>query len=343
MTTQPPDNGADLLHWLNQAVQGSEPSAEDKAATASRVAALRHLRQMSSDSPTAYQVVHHLLALIKDEPSPEIVQEALLTLSYLKAFSAYPLLVDIAMGANIAVFEPALADTLKPDMLIRIRSIAIRQLGLLGNEQAVTSLMAILNERHLNYRLRLEAAEALGRLGDCNAVAPLIQLTRDDRESSLYLKESAIKALGMLGDIRALEPLLELFEARKGVKQKFQFIFEHALEAIRQIAQPHDERALATVIKTLGDGAPSIRLVAVEALGDLGDVDHIELLEARLFDSNMDVAHAALAGIYKLGGSAAVFRQLVNDNLPNFLREEIERFMADGLLDGDDADEDHIR
>jgi HEAT repeat protein len=306
-----------------------------------RLKALRQLRHCAEvDSPATYRVVHDLLALIKQDPDPDIVHEALQTVACLKAFGAYALLLDIALGANIAVFEPALAQAHSPDKLIRIRGIAIRQLGLLGNTHAIASLMAILNERNLNYRLRLEAAEALGRLGDGKAVNPLILVAKDDRESSLYLKESAIKALGMLGDIRALDPLLEMFEARKGVKQKFQFIMEQALEAIRQIAQPHDERVLATLIKALSDSAPSIRLVAVEALGDLGDEPHIELLEGCLFDSDMEVAHAALAGIYKLGGATAVFKQLVNDNLPRFLRDEIERFAADGLLEPDDCDDD---
>ncbi|MFN7310649.1 MAG: HEAT repeat domain-containing protein, partial [Vampirovibrionales bacterium] len=59
----------------------------------------------------------------------------------------------------------------------------------------------MLNDHQANYRVRLEAAESLGRLKNPNAVNPLLRVLKDDQESSMYLQESAVKALGLLGDI----------------------------------------------------------------------------------------------------------------------------------------------
>jgi HEAT repeat protein len=54
--------------------------------------------------------------------------------------------------------------------------------------------------------IRLEAARALGELGDARAVDPLIQILDPDMQK--FMREAAAKALGEIGDIRAIEPLL---------------------------------------------------------------------------------------------------------------------------------------
>jgi HEAT repeat protein len=187
--------------------------------------------------------------------------------------------------------------------------------------------MSILGNQKENYRLRLSAAESLGRLGDTQALNPLINIVQDDQESSQYLKESAIKALGMLGDIRALDPLLEMFESQKGLKNKFNFLKEQIIEAIGRLGSNHN-RAQKALFDALEDEAPSIRLAAIESLTEIGDDESVEMIKHRLFDSDDDVAVAAVAALYQLGGETMIRDILeTQENLPQFIRQELESYV----------------
>jgi HEAT repeat protein len=317
-----PSMVAPLLQQLREVLQ-AQPVNEAEALNLLKQ--LKHTPQGSA----WLCVVDSLPSLARNTAHPSILHEALATLAYLKAQSAYSLFAEVAIGsAIVAAFVQPAPTPSHAERLTRCRVQAIRQLGLLGNAQAMQPLMTLLNDRTLNYRLRLEAAEALGRLGDHQAIDSLLSIARDDKEPSLYLRESAVKALGMLGDIRALDPLLELFEAKRGVKQKFAFVMEQLVSAIHHLATPHDQKVLASLQTALRDASPTLRLSAVEAIGDLGDEHHVPMLQERLFDDNTDVAHAALSAIYKLSGTPGVLRQWQNERLPQFLREEIQLFLV---------------
>lgn len=58
-------------------------------------------------------------------------------------------------------------------------------------------------------RIRRDAAEALGEIGDPRALEPLIAALRD-KDKSLTLV--AAEALGQIGDPRAIEPLISIFK-----------------------------------------------------------------------------------------------------------------------------------
>lgn len=98
-----------------------------------------------------------------------------------------------------------------------VRALAWLDLGKAENGKSFEPLLkALLNEnkdiklsiRVRNLRVQVEAAKALGQLGDLRAVEPLINALQDD----FYLvRASAAWALGELGDNRAVNPLLELY------------------------------------------------------------------------------------------------------------------------------------
>jgi HEAT repeat protein len=237
----------------------------------------------------------------------------------------------------------AYAALLKEEPIVKLRCQAIRLLGIMEAEEATVPLMTLLHDKSTNYRVRLEVAEALGRLQNTKAVNPLIALLKDDKESSLYVKESAVKALGMLGDIRALEPLLDLFEAQQGFRKKTTFLFEQIVTAIGRLGQQNHpqnaarKKALTSLLKALQDTAPSIRLAAVEALSEVGEPTDLPCLTPLLFDENMDVAHATLVAIYKLGDIDALQAILdQEENLPHYLSSEIQEFL---LLEADNNED----
>ena len=60
-----------------------------------------------------------------------------------------------------------------------------------------------------HWRVRRDAAEALGRIGDASAVACLVAALRDDTSS---VRQAAAEALGQIRDISAAGPLMALLK-----------------------------------------------------------------------------------------------------------------------------------
>ena len=305
------------INALIGTIEADPPEAQDV-----RVRAVSSLGTLLSQHPLS-DGIQCLLRCIQREHDPQVILHAISVLSRIKAEDGCMTIVDVLLGHHVVIFDEKLADE---DEMLRLRCGAANALGRLGDNRAIIPLMSVLNDKNENYRLRLAVAESLGRLGDEYAVNPLLDILRDEREKSIYLKESVAKALGMLGDIRAIEPLIEMLESKKGIRDKFNFLKEQIIEAIGRIGRPND-KAADTLMASLKDEAPSIRLAAVEALGVIGDEDAIGSLRQCVLDEDDDVAKAAIYAIYNLGGEEAVRVLLSLENLPQFLRDELESYI----------------
>lgn len=89
------------------------------------------------------------------------------------------------------------------------RRTAVMKLGMLGGDEAVTTLIMIVGNHHEDLIARGRAALMLGKLGDARAVEPLIRaLDAPGYQTPLY----AVQALGMIGDPRAIEPLKRMLQ-----------------------------------------------------------------------------------------------------------------------------------
>jgi|GEM_PF-1859400 len=291
---------------------------------------------------SGYHVLPQLVQILHDSKDVIVSTAIVLDLGKVRALCAEETLMDIALGMRLPLFEEAddYPVLIQQDDVVRLRCNSIRMLGLLGDDKVIVPLMSLLNDQCANYRLRLESAEALGRLKNERAVSPLIHLLNDKSESSHYLQESAVKALGMLGDIRALDPLLELFESQQGIRRKCGFLIERIIDTVGKLVDNKGldvqrDRAIVKMVDALEDNSPSIRAMAVEALGNIGSDEQAPLFQKALFDEQMEVAHAALASLYQVGGIEALKELLEIDKLPHFLREEILDFL---LLDAEDED-----
>jgi HEAT repeat protein len=271
-------------------------------------------------------VIDDLITCVQQERDDVILTRVIQLLSAAGPV-ALPVITDVLLATHVAIYEGREGkDFVKTEQSTRLRCQAARALGLIGDNRAVVSLMSILNDRDENYRLRLAAAESLGKVGDEYVVKPLIDLLSDEREKSVYLKESVARALGMLGDIRAVEPMIDILESKQGIRDKFNFLKERLIEAIAQIGRP-SRKATHGLLTALTDEAPSIRLAAVEALGTLGDHDCLVDLQQCIFDEDDDVARAAVNAVYSLGGERAVKELLQRENLPQFIRDELEGYI----------------
>ncbi|MFX0169771.1 MAG: HEAT repeat domain-containing protein [Candidatus Hodarchaeota archaeon] len=82
--------------------------------------------------------------------------------------------------------------------------LAAHNLGKLGDRDAVDPLITALEDENLY--VRKAAVEALAVLGDWKAVDPILQRLED---ADLYVRQAAASALGELGEMRAEEFLQE--------------------------------------------------------------------------------------------------------------------------------------
>jgi len=119
------------------------------------------------------------------------------------------------------------------------------------------------------YPLRRNAARALGKLGNQQAVSALIRCLEN---SDYYLREAAAQALEMLGDPSCIPALLRLLSG--GVESAVQ------IPGKPHLAEPYD--------------------AVLEALGTLGATEAIELIQPFVEHPIKRVQYAAARAMYQL-------------------------------------------
>jgi hypothetical protein len=83
-------------------------------------------------------------------------------------------------------------------------------LGMMDYKASAESIRSIVAASNVTYRLRLEAATALGLMGDAEAVSILVKTLKESR--TMCVTSSAVKALGLIGDRSAIMPLRDILE-----------------------------------------------------------------------------------------------------------------------------------
>ena len=142
--------------------------------------------------------------------------------------------------------------------------------------------------------VRMNAVEALVKIGDASAVEPLIAALRN---KEVVVRENAAEALGKIGDARAVEPLIAALGDNDG------WVRVNAAEALGKIG---DARAVEPLIVALGNKDVVVREKAAEALGKIGDARAVEPLIAALEDKTWFVRRNAAEALGKIGGARAV-------------------------------------
>lgn len=193
-------------------------------------------------------------------------------------------------------------DDLKKENFINARVMAAKAIANIKDTSAVTPLLYCLNNKDENYKVRFACADALGRIGDRYAVAPLIDVVKDEEERSVYLRESAASALGMLGDLRAVDPLVSILETKQGIIDKFTFLKERVIEALGKLRLDNNERVFNALKSSLMDESSQIRINAIEALMDSEHPEAYDAIKGCLKDVNDEVKKNALIALYNMVG-----------------------------------------
>lgn len=145
-------------------------------------------------------------------------------------------------------------------------------------------ILALADEDHRtelgDYPLRRNAARALGKIGDRQAVPGLISALDC---TDFFVREAAAQSLGMLGDPIAVPPLMQLLSA--------------GVAATAQVpGRPHAVEPCEAVI---------------EALGSLGATGAVDLIQPFVDQPVAKVQYAALRAMYQLTGDDSYGQRLV--------------------------------
>jgi HEAT repeat protein len=184
-----------------------------------------------------------------------------------------------------------------PSQLFQTQRMALQTLGILKNNKALPTLLEVVQNLSLDYRLRLAAADALGRLGHHEAAPVLQHVASNPDENSIYVKESSIKALGLLGDLHAMTEIAGHLFAYQPSAERLIFLKETLLQSIAQghiHELPESMRVeLQQVLETvLQDASATLRAAATFSISELKLHDFVPVLKKRLLEETPDVAVA---------------------------------------------------
>lgn len=141
-----------------------------------------------------------------------------------------------------------------------IRLEAARALGRLHDPQAVDDLIKVLKDWHV--MVRIAAVEALGAIGDSKAVLPLIGVLTDD--DYIPTRGFAATALKSLGDSRAIEPLIAVLAGADPETPRASDKRGVFLDALANLG---DARAIAPLLKLASDR--EIAAIVIRALSSI--------------------------------------------------------------------------
>ena len=267
--------------------------------------------------------------MLSKAQNPDIIMFLIRCVDMYRDSSSLEVLVDILLLKNGSSEDEA-----TKEKFINVRVMCAKAIANQKNTNVVSSLLYCLNNKHENYKVRLACADALGRIGDRFAVAPLIDVVKDEDEKSVYLRESAVSALGLLGDTRAVDPLVSIIEAKQGIMDKFSFLKERAIEAITKMGFGSNERVFKALKNSLSDESSQIRINAIEALMDSDNPKAFDTIKkCMLEDSDEEVKKNALIALYNMS-DRDILDEVINstkysDSLKMAAVEILEEYESD--------------
>jgi len=200
--------------------------------------------------------------------------------------------VEMLASVGKPAVKSLIAGLKSHDPLVRRQS--AEALGDIGDPQAVEPLIDVLSDP--DSLIRRHAVKALGKIKDLRAVAPLCRVLSDSGEQA-HVRGSAAEALGRIRDPNAVEFLI------RALTDSHWTIQGQSAQALGRIG---DRRAVEPLILSLQDRDAAVRGYAAKALGQIKDERAIEPLRVAIQDEDREVrkqAEEALAKILGRGSS----------------------------------------
>lgn len=261
------------------------------------------------------EIYNYMLSVATE---PDVIMHIIRNLDVYRDPSSLEYLVDVLLLKNANC-----SDSETKEKYNNVRVMCAKAIANQKNTDVVSSLLYCMNNKNENYRVRLACADALGRIGDRFAVAPLIDVVNDEDEKSVYLRESAVSALGLLGDKRAIDPLVSIIEAKQGLMDKFSFLKERAIEALTKMGFSDNERVFKALRNSLSDESSQVRINAIEALMDSDHPKAYETIKHCLeTDSDVEVKKNAMIALYNMSDRSILDEIISSPNYPDALKVE---------------------
>lgn len=261
-------------------------------------------------------------SLLKGIKAPNFLSKLIREIDKLKHPLNLDDLIDFILDCDLKDFEDN-------SEYVNLKVLCVKAISNYKNIKAVTPLLYCLNNKHENYKFRLAAAEALGKIGDKNAVESLIDVVSDENEKSVYVRESAALALGMIGDARALDAFVGILEAKKSFLDKFTFLKERVIEALSKIDFSNNKRAIAALKDALSDESVQVRINAIESIMNSGVEESYDLIWKMLCDNEREVRKNAVIALYNIEGKDALIRILSDETLSVDCKEEAQNVIVE--------------
>jgi len=214
-----------------------------------------------------------LLLKLGDPRSLEVLISALSSEDYLVREQAAVTLGYLKDGKAV----PALIASLH-DRETNVRAYSAISLGRIGDTTAVPHLVPLLSD-HETF-VRSLTAEALGMMRNTQGVVPLIARLKD---GSKDVRSTAAKSLGEIGDARAITPLLQSWRESNRPIEPTDIEARVAIAALGEIGNA----SFTVVVSLLGHEDPSVRSLAVDALGTIGDRRAVDYILPLVSDSSV--------------------------------------------------------
>lgn len=203
-------------------------------------------------------------------------------------------------------------DAVKKDLASNTRSRrlkAVRQLGRIANEGAVTVLLGLLKSDY-DYHVRCEAAEVLGKIHAQQAIEALIAVSTEES----HVTSSAVEALGNFNDEVSAQRLLRMVEEDG----------PSGCVATHALAKRNDSRAVPLLVAKLVSDYPADRHTGNIAGRLIADFQGAGLaaLEPLAIDADMEIRRRAIVGLGDLAFAAT--EKLVKAKAHELLRKSLE-------------------
>ena len=227
----------------------------------------------------------------------------------------------IAAGGHREAFA-ALKGALQ-DPEENVRYAAVEALGRIGDEEAIPLLVSVLSDEWARY----PAIEALGLLKAGEAIPLLLEIYDEDE----WIRNAVIEALGNIGVAEPVGFLIDRLEIGN------EMLLHTTLAALAKIEQNSPTGAFdrlqevgvdvnAIVHSALSVNNPDVRKSAIWTLGMIGSESDLPSLLEQLSDFDEEIRDISRTSVIKLGTRhiGALIRYLPQDD--NLLKEMIEIF-----------------
>jgi HEAT repeat protein len=199
---------------------------------------------------------------------------------------------------NPKTFERVNLDTLKRLLLHDsedIRTNAVIALGKKNNEEAVDTLINLIEDEREDHALRATAVTALINTGGRRAIKTLLNRLNDP---SSKVRIASTRAMGQAGDKSVAPELVRYLLRETNINGQVA-----AAETLKKLG---DKSSTPILRERLKHAEPSSRISAIRILGIFGDKDTTGAITERLWDAEMNVRIIAAFALRDIGDKKAV-------------------------------------